>query len=129
MMTQRDILRTVRFRPYRKGAGPVFKLVVWDTFGTIHGKSRLGYRLVMQDYFPDGRRMHPWTIFEGEDFGCSPMHAIDSDETIKAIMGFLTLRPGDTDPDYFADYTPEQLDYCAQHAEALACEVMARFGE
>ncbi len=42
-------------------------------------------------------------------------------------MGFLTLRPGDTDPDYFEDYTPEQHAYCDAHAEALSCEVSARF--
>lgn len=28
---ERDILRRVRFSPYRKGAGPVFRLTVWDT--------------------------------------------------------------------------------------------------
>ena len=68
-------------------------------------------------------------LFEGEDFGCSPMHAIDSDETLAGIMGFLTLRPGDTDPEYFEGYTEAQLDYCSQHAEALACEVSRRFGD
>jgi hypothetical protein len=117
-MTQ-DVLRRVTFRPYRRGMGPVFRLVTWDTGRTGYGgKSLLGYLLTM-----DGR-----ALFEGEDFGCSPMHAIDSDEAIEGLMGFLTLRPGDTDPDYFAGYSAEQLAYCAEHAEALACEVEARFG-
>lgn len=71
----------------------------------------------------------PVTLFEGDDFGASPLHAVDSDETVAALMGLLTLRPGDTDPDYFADYTPEQLRFCTEHAETLACEVEARFGE
>jgi hypothetical protein len=39
-------------------------------------------------------------------------------------MGFLTLKPGDTDSDYFAEYTPEQMDYCQRYAESLSCEVM-----
>jgi len=44
-------------------------------------------------------------------------------------MSFLTLRPGDTDDEYFAAYTEAQRAYCGQHAEALHCEVLARFGE
>src|SRR5208283_5328520 len=98
-----DILRRCVFRPYRKGMGPVFTLAAWDTNHTdSRGKSILGYRLKM-----DGK-----PIFQGEDFHCSPMHCIDSDETVKAIMSFLTLRPGDTDSEYFDNYTPSQLDYC-----------------
>jgi hypothetical protein len=57
------------------------------------------------------------------------MHADDSDATIASLMTFLTLRPGDTDAEYFESYTPAQLDYCSHHAEALNCEVMHRFGE
>ena len=31
-----------------------------------------------------------WAVlFEGEDFGCSPLHAIDSDEAAAGIMAFL----------------------------------------
>jgi hypothetical protein len=67
------------------------------------------------------------TLFEGADFCCSPMDAIDSDATVAAILGFLTLRPGDTDAEYFDDYTDAQREYCTQHAEALSCEAMNRF--
>jgi hypothetical protein len=87
------------------------------------GKCQLGYRL---NEVNDSRRR---TLFEGEDFCCSPLHAIDSDETVGALLGFLTLRPGDTDAEYFADYTPQQLEFCAQHAETLAWEAEVRFGE
>jgi hypothetical protein len=128
MKSQREVVRVVRFRPYRRGMGPVFKLITWDTGRTGYGgKYLIGYRLSMGT--PNVVGNPPaWTVlFEGEDFGCSPMHAIDSDAACAAIMGFLTLRPGDTDSEYFADYTPEQLDYCAQHAEALACAVSDRF--
>lgn len=129
MAKTKEILRVIRFHPYRKGMGPVFRLKVWDTNERDScGKWVLGYRLSMGE--PNAVGNPPvWTvIFEGEDFGCSPMHAVDSDETMTGIMCFLTLRPGDTDQEYFKDYTPEQLDYCAQHAEALAHEVDWRFG-
>lgn len=117
--TADQVLRRVRFAPYRKGCGPTFALTMWDTYRTEHGKSVLGYRLNM------GRT----TLFTGEDFGCSPCHAIDSDDTVRALMSFLTLRPGDTDREYFDGYTAAQLEYCSQHAEALACAVSDRFGE
>jgi hypothetical protein len=37
------------------------------------------------------------------------------------------MRPGDTDRDYFADYTPEQLAWAEQHGEALSIEREARY--
>src|SRR3990167_5198674 len=119
----KDILRRVRITPYRKGQGPTFALTTWDTGRTIDNKSLLGYRLTMRAGDLKGSKI----IFEGEDFGCSPMHGIDSDEAVESIMCFLTIQPGDTDPEYFANYTPAQLEYCGQHAEALSGEVRARF--
>ena len=129
----KDIIRRCRFTPYAKGQGCIFHLTVWDTGRTDASgmKSRLGYRLVadaphLTKHSKHGER---WILFEGEDFCASPLHAIDSDETIAALMSFLTLRPGDTDREYFDGYTQAQLDFCDQDAEALAMCVMDRFGE
>jgi hypothetical protein len=115
----RETIRVI-FSPYGRRTGPHFVLTMWDTGDSdIHGKTVVGYRL----------RSQGLTLFEGEDFYCSPLHAWDSDTTVRAIMGFLTLRPGDTDADYFAGYTQEQMDYCNHHAEYLSWEVSQRFGE
>lgn len=125
MQTKDNILRRVRLAPYRKGCGPTFALTIWDT-GCLHRggpQYAIGYRLTMHEA---GKRT---VLFQGEDFGCSPMHAIDSDACVESLMVFLTLRPGDTDREYFADYTPAQIDYCEQHAEALGVECTDRFGE
>lgn len=124
LLTKEHELRTVRFSPYRKGMGPTFTLKTWETGLTCNtGQSRIAYRLTMHE---NGKRT---VLFEGDDFGCSPMHCVDSDESIAGLMGFLTLRPGDTDREYFDNYTPEQLAYCEQHAEMLSCYVMDRFGD
>lgn len=79
-----------------------FRVDLWDT-GTRdwRGQTRLAYRL----------RDRGETIFAGEDFCGSPMHADDSLDTIAALLGFLTLKPGDTDPEFFAEYTERQLDW------------------
>ena len=107
----KDYIRRMRLKPYRKHHGPTFGLVMWDTGGMDrHGKSILGYRLTSQ------RK----TIFEGEDFGCSPLHAIDSLDAARSLLDFLTLQPGDTDTEYFDDYTPAQLEFANQHAEAIS---------
>lgn len=109
----KDILRRYIFRPYHKGKGPVFSLTTWWL------SENIGYCLRM-----DGK-----PLFEGEDFRPSSLFAIDSNENMEDLMSFLTLRPGDVDDEYFKDYTQDQLDYCATHAEALANEVDLRFGE
>ena len=120
-----NFIRQCIFTPYRKGMGPRFVLNVYDTNRTDwSGKSRLRYELRQIDV--NGKST---TLFAGSDFGCSPLHGIDSDETIKSLMGFLTLRPGETAREYFESYTKTQLDYCSQHAESLSMEVYSRFGE
>jgi len=115
-----NFIRRIILRPYRKDCGPVFSLTMWDSGRSDwRGCSYIRYRLTM-----GGR-----ALFEGDDFAGSPMHAIDADETAASLLGFLTLRPGDTDAEYFQDYTPAQRDYCKQHAETLAGEVYSRFGD
>jgi hypothetical protein len=118
-------LRVDLFTPYRRGMGPRFVLKTFDlgaaTYGFV-GRSRIGYELTQRD--PDGTRT---VLFAGKDFSPSPMHAIDSRDTIAGLMGFLTLRPGDTDRAYFADYTPVQIAFAETHAESLSCAVDSRF--
>ncbi len=131
-MVTHEQLRKVLFRPYRKGMGPTFRLVTWDTGRTgFGGKYLIGYRLTIHDRYtgPGCAPSCLAVLFEGEDFGCSPLHAIDSDAAVASLMAFLTLRPGDTDAEYFEDYTPAQLAYCSEHAEALSSAVESRFGE
>jgi hypothetical protein len=48
------------------------------------------------------------------------MHATDSNETLRALLGFLTLKPGDTDREYFDDYTPAQMAFAQGDAEMLS---------
>lgn len=88
-------------------------LRTWDTGRTTaRGRTRIGYEL--RD--PAGE-----VLFRGDDFGPSPMHADDSDDALRALLGFLTLRPGDTDAEYFADYTDRQREFAASYE----CELLA----
>jgi hypothetical protein len=69
----------------------------------------VGYR-----FFHDGR-----LIFEGDDIGVPPDQSLDGDETVRGVLGFLALRPGGVEPDYFAGYTCSQVAWRDQHAEDL----------
>lgn len=116
-MKATQYIRRVIFKPY--SFGPQFILTLKDDLPN----GRISYSLV------ESRNGIKTTIFEGADFKPSPLHSIDGDETVKALMGFLTLRPGDTDREYFESYSETQLEFANHHGEALACEVYSRFGE
>lgn len=51
----------------------------------------------------------------GNDFKPSPLHNVDDLQTIVSLLGFLTVRPGDTDPEYFKNHTPEYLEWLDTH--------------
>lgn len=90
-----------------------YRLQTWDCgegFSKRMSQSAIYYRLT----HPDGRM-----LFEGDDFGCSPLHSIDGDECLRALLGFLLLRPGDTDKEYFKAYSKEQLEWAENEAEVL----------
>lgn len=124
-MRDPNVCRVVRFTPYLKGKGPTFTLTLWDSFHgwAPTGQEYMRYRLTMSE---GGKRT---VLFEGTDYGRAPSDASDSDGAVQGIMCFLTLRPGDTDAEYFDNYTEAQRAYCEAHAEALSCEVLNRFGE
>jgi len=97
------------FDHVRAWTGGDFRLELFTAYQFRHGKDILAYQFFHRDRL----------VFEGHDFGCSPMHAIDGDETVAALLHFLSLKPGDTDSEYFEGYTPEQLDFARQHGEEL----------
>jgi hypothetical protein len=115
-------VRTVRFQPYRRGMGPTFTLHLYDVNRWDDaGRCGVGYRLMS-----NRKVLFECLNPEGAAYG---HHSVDGDDAVKNVMGWLTLKPGDTDEELFASYTPEQLAFCAQHAEALQMAVIDRFGE
>jgi hypothetical protein len=82
-----------------------FTLRVFDTGDMSEGKHRLAY------VFSDGEHPDGQQLFSGSNFYASPLHAIDSDEALASILSFIALGEGDTDSDYFNDYTDKQLGW------------------
>src|SRR6185436_10376919 len=91
-------------------------LRTWDTGRTsgtgMMARSRIGYELCD----PTSN-----VLLRGEDFGPGATTADDSDEALLGLCGFLFLRPGDTDREFFDGYSPEQLTF----ATSSECEQLA----
>lgn len=84
--------------------------VTEDGYDFASHKSRVSYSLQC------GREI----IFTGNDLLCSPLHDPESKETILSLMGFLTLQAGDTDSEYFDNYTGAQLAF----RDSSDCELL-----
>lgn len=105
-----ELMETFEYKPYIDGY-PVFKLELWYTGGIDHyGKSKVAYKFFQDDEL----------IFSGDDFYPSPLYAVDSKESANALLGFLSLQPGDTDNEYFENYTERQMQFALEHGEALS---------
>ena len=72
---------------YLPGAGPRF-IVSWD-----------GQEYTFKEEFADHN------IFEGSDF--KPGACMREIEEVSGLLGFLTLRKGDTDDEWFDEYSEE----------------------
>lgn len=84
------------------------RLAVWDT-----GKYVTHHTLAYALWDGSGR-----LVFHGSDINHPMCALIDSDEMLRNVLGWLTLRPGDTDSDFFENYTPSQLKW----VESAECE-------
>ncbi len=59
-------------------------------------------------------------LFQGDDYKPAIMRNIDDLESCIDLLGFLTVQPGDTDDEYFSNYTPDQLEFANSYdAEQL----------
>lgn len=101
--------------------GREFRLTLYNEGQeTRDGKLKIRYR-----FSENGK-----AIFTGDNFRAG--YGMTSPKRIACdLLAFLTLRPGDTDPEFFEDYTLEQLEFSrrsdmeylqAEFAESLNVE-------
>ena len=71
------------------------------------------------------------TVFNRGDTWCGlpSGHTTDGDDAKELVLSLLSMKPGDTDADYFARYTPEQLEFAESHGEELSFIKVERYGE
>jgi hypothetical protein len=59
-------------------------------------------------------------LFGGDDYSPSPMHHPYSLDSLISLLGWFVLKPGDTDDEYFLEYTEAQLDFAESD---LCCDL------
>ena len=106
-----------RYEHLRTWKQESFELRLYET-GRVdrHGKSFLAFEFFDREF--QGEDTVP--LFHGEDFCCSPLHAVDSDATVATLLSFLGLSFGDTDAEYFAGYSSRQLAWRDDRADVLS---------
>jgi hypothetical protein len=91
-----------------------YKLLTWELWPPQRyqtGQEKIGYAF----WDPQGK-----LLFNGDDVGLPPSQTSDGDDSLRSVLGWLTLRPGDTDDEYFEKYTPEQMAFAEGDAEMLS---------
>ena len=86
-----------------------------------HGHTTLRCQLTFQ-----GKVLFPHCA--GFTVGIPAGQCIDGDYAKEAVTELFCLKPKDTDPDFFADYTPEQLEWVTANGEDLSVAKRERFG-
>ena len=87
-----------------------YKAELYDYDDIYHGKPSLTYYFYHRDEL----------IFNGSDFCPSILHDFSDDKTLGALLGHLSVKPGDTDREHFEDYTLEQLAFVKSHGDYLS---------
>ncbi|MFE3452476.1 hypothetical protein ACFXJ8_26495 [Nonomuraea sp. NPDC059194] len=93
------------------------QLELWPAGRTEDGRIRWHYRLSRKNR----------TIFAASDITSGVGAVLTAAELISAartVLSYLTLRPGDTDREYFDVYTRTQLDWRDEFAEDLSLYAM-----
>lgn len=107
-----DKVRQVRFK-LRDGVSYAVTLIETMSFGVFDA------RLTR-----NGREVGVWSAFQP---GSNMSH--DGDAAMAGVLAFMCLRPGDTDEEYFDDYTQAMLAFRDTDAEELGYLAYIRFEE
>ena len=69
----------------------------------------------------NGRGSKKTVLFPRNDFfvGIPAQHSIDGTYAREAVLSLFGMKPGDTDAEFFADYTAAQLAFVSEHADEI----------
>jgi len=118
-MTDPNHLFTLRVPPMRQGE-PAIMVRAYDAprpSETGHNYIDLEVRHGREVIFPRGQLfcgVNQWT-------------SIDGTEARELALSAVAMKPGDTDRDYFAGYTPAQLAWAEEHGEHVSAYREHRF--
>jgi hypothetical protein len=115
-----DLNHLFTLRVAVRRTGPLVVIHAFDGNHTgPHGHSRIDVevRLGGRVIFPRGAT---WC-------GVPAGTCMDGIEAKESVLSLVAMKPGDTDEDYFADYTPEQLAFAEEYGESISLERETRY--
>jgi len=103
------------------GRGP---LVIIRAFDAPYEYSPTGHSRIDVEVTHGGR-----VIFPRGATWCGVPRGTTTDgiEARELVLSLVAMKPGDTDQDYFASYTPEQLAWTEEYGEAIDRERQSRY--
>jgi hypothetical protein len=87
-------------------------ITVWEGSYNHHsGRTRLDVEV----------RQNRKVIFPRGVLYCSPSpcHSVDGTDARELVSSLVAMKPGDTDQEYFSEYSPEQLAWAEANGEDL----------
>lgn len=66
-------------------------------------------------------------IFPKGQLYCALHGSSDGIRARELVLSLVAMKPGDTDADYFADYTPEQLEWAEAHSDDISMVRESRY--
>lgn len=118
-MRASDFLFEVKFRLYRAERS----FVTIRAFDTYRTNPQTGHSYLRCELVFNGKK-----IFNDGRVGIPSHKSIDGADAKEGVVSLFCLKPGDTDQDFFEDYTEEQLQFVTEHGEALYCAKCDRWG-
>ncbi len=117
MYEDQNVAFTLRIRLYTQDKRQVviraFDDAGWDSAGRV--KLNVEVRHGGKVIFPKGQLY------------CALHGTSDGIAARELVLSLVAMKPGDTDEEYFKDYSPEQLDWVAEFAEPLDYARQARY--
>ncbi len=59
--------------------------------------------------------------------GVNAWTSTDGNAAKELVLSTVAMKPGDTDSDYFRDYTPDQLAWASEFGDLISCERESRY--
>jgi hypothetical protein len=112
----------LRVRPYRREYDP--RVIVIRAYDGNHTDPDTGHMRILVSVRNGGK-----VVFPLGQLYCAVNRwtSIDGIKARELVMSLVGMKPGDTDEDYFAGYSHDQLAWAEAHGEAISCEREARY--
>ncbi len=111
----------------REHGNKVLAVTAWEGPWQAPNHTRIDIRARLM-WTENGKRRSRTVFKRGQTWCGIPGHSsIDGKFAKECVLSTLAMKPGDTDAEYFASYTPAQLEFANEFGETLDMEKQFRY--